>query len=172
MTTLFRARADLLKEVRDDLQRPHPIAAERVGFLLCRAGRLDADGLVIAAASYHRVEDGDYLDDPRVGAMMGPAAIRKALQRAYNGGAQDIGLFHIHMHHHSGMPGFSRVDLTEYMKFVPDFFNAVPAMPHGAIVLSLDHAIGLCWRTRDSGPARIDRFASIGAPSRYWEVRA
>lgn len=172
MTTLFRASADFLKEVRDHLHRPHPFAAERVGFLLCRAGRLSDDGLAILAAGYHRVEDSDYLDDPRVGAMMGPAAIRKALQRAYNGGAQDIGLFHVHMHHHSGMPGFSRVDLAEYMKFVPDFFNAVPAMPHGAIVLSLDYAIGLCWRTRDSGPVRIDRFASIGAPLRYWGVRA
>jgi hypothetical protein len=172
MTTLFRARADLLKEIRDDLQRPHPFAAERVGFLLCRAGRLDDDGLLILAASYHRVEDGDYLDDPRVGAMMGPAAIRKALQRAYNGGAQDIGLFHIHLHHHSGMPDFSRVDLTEYMKFVPDFFNAVPAMPHGAIVLSIDLGIGLFWRSRDDRPVCIDRFTSIGAPLGYWEARA
>jgi hypothetical protein len=164
MTTLFRAHTDLLREVRDDLCRPHPFAAERVGFLLCRAGRLKDNGLVILAGGYHLVEDDDYLDDPRVGAMMGPAAIRKAMQRAYNGGAQDIGLFHVHMHDHAGMPGFSRVDLTEYNKFVPDFFNAVPAMPHGAIVLSLDRAIGLCWRTRDAQPERIDRFASIGAP--------
>ena len=172
MTTLFRARADLLDRVRDDLQRPHPFAAERVGFLLCRAGRLNDDGLVVLAADYHCVDDGDYLDDPRVGAMMGPAAIRKALQRSYNGGAQDIGLFHVHMHHHSGMPGFSRVDLTEYRKFIPDFFNAVPAMPHGAIVLSFDCAIGLCWRTPDGGPTRIGRCTSVGAPLRYWEARA
>jgi hypothetical protein len=126
-------------------------------------------GLVILAAGYHAVEDDDYLDDPRVGAMMGPAAIRKALQRAYNGGAQDIGLFHVHMHEHSGMPGFSRVDLTEYMKFVPDFFNAVPAMPHGAIVLSHDRAIGLCWRTQDAQPVQINQFTGVGAPLSSWK---
>jgi hypothetical protein len=171
MTVLFRARDDLFKAVRHDLHRRHPFAAERVGFLLCRAGSLTGDGLVILAGGYHSVEDDDYLDDPKVGAMMGPAAIRKGMQRAYNGGAQDIGLFHVHMHEHRGVPGFSRVDLTESMKFVPDFFNAVPAMPHGAIVLSLDRAVGLCWRKRGNSPVAIDRFASVGAPLRLWECR-
>ncbi len=169
MMTLFRIRSDLLQEARSDLHRPHPFAAERVGFFLCRAGRLSGDDLIILAASYHAVEDGDYLDDPRVGAMMGSSAIRKAMQHAYNGGAQDIGLFHVHMHDHRGLPGFSRVDVTESMKFVPDFFNAVPAMPHGAVVLSHDRAVGLCWRKRAEKPMPIDRFASIGAPFRSWK---
>lgn len=171
MSIIFRARNDLLKAVRDDLHRPHPFAAERVGFFLCRAGRLNEDGTAILAAQYHVVEDGDYLDDNRVGAMMGPAAIRKAMQRAYNNGARDIGLFHVHMHEHGGMPGFSHVDVSEYRKFVPDFFNAVPAMPHGAVVLSHDRAIGLCWPAKDSAPALIGRFASVGAPLLMWEVR-
>ncbi len=168
MKTYFRARRDLLESVRADLHRPHPVAAERVGFLLCRAGQLDDDGLVILGAGYHAVDDGDYLRDDTVGAMMGPAAIRKAMQRAYNGGGQDICLFHVHMHAHRGRPGFSNIDLTEYAKFVPDFFNAVPSMPQGAIVLSLDQAIGLCWPERDRGPVPVDHFASVGAPLRFW----
>jgi hypothetical protein len=73
------------------------------------------------------------------------------------------------MHEHSGMPGFSRVDLTEYMKFVPDFFNAVPAMPHGAIVLSHDRAIGLCWRTQGAQPVQISQFTGVGAPLSLWK---
>jgi hypothetical protein len=168
MTVIFRARDDLLADVRRDLQRPHPFAAERVGFLLCRAGGLAGGGVVVLAADYRAVEDDDYVDDRRVGAMMGPGAIRKAMQRAYNGGAQDVSLFHIHMHEHRGVPGFSRVDLTEAVKFVPDFFNAVPAMPHGAIVLSLDRAAGLCWPKRGAGPEPIGRFASVGAPLCVW----
>lgn len=168
MTIVFRARVDLLADVRRDLHRPHRFAAERVGFLLCRAGGLAGDGLVILGAGYHVVEDDDYVDDPRVGAMMGPGAIRKAMQRAYNGGAQDVSLFHVHMHEHRGVPGFSRVDLTESAKFVPDFFNAVPAMPHGAIVLSFDRAVGLCWPKRGTSPVPIHRFASVGAPLLAW----
>ena len=88
------------------MDRPHPFAAERVGFLACRAGRLDGGGIVILAADYDPVADEDYVDDLRVGAMMGPAAIRKALQRAYNDGRGDLSLFHVHMHEHSGLPGF------------------------------------------------------------------
>jgi hypothetical protein len=93
------------------------------------------------------------------------------MQRAYDGGVQDIGLFHVHMHEHRGLPAFSRVDLTESMKFVPDFFTAAPAMPHGAIVLSLDRAIGLCWRKREEKPTPIDRFTSVGAPLFVWRGR-
>jgi hypothetical protein len=171
MTTIFRARGDLLDVVRGDLERPHRFAAERVGFLLCRAGHLSDDGLVILAEAYHPVEDDDYLPDASVGAMMGPAAIRKAMQRAYAGGAGDISLFHVHMHGHHGLPGFSRVDVDESKKFVPDFFNVAPLMPHGTIVLSHDLAIGLCWRGQTQVPTLIDRFTRIGAPMHMWEVK-
>lgn len=168
MKVVFRIRSDLLDRVRNDLDRPHAFAAERVGFLACQAGRLNDGGLVLLAAGYDPVDDGDYLDDPRVGAMMGPAAIRKALQRAYNGGAGNLSVFHVHMHHHTGMPGFSRVDLTESRRFMPDFFNAAPAMPHGAVVLSRDRAVGLCWTAKDAASRRIDRFAVVGAPLTLW----
>jgi len=168
MTTVFRMRSDMLNIVRDDLERRHPFAAERVGFFLCRAGRLNDDGLVILAGAYHPVEDDDYLPDDTVGAMMGPGAIRKAMQRAYAAGAGDVSLFHVHMHGHSGLPEFSRVDVDESKKFVPDFFNVAPLMPHGIIVLSHDRAVGLCWRGQSQEPTLIGRFAQVGAPMRIW----
>jgi hypothetical protein len=165
---IFRVRSDFLAAVREDLQRPHPFAAERVGFLVCRAGRLAGGGLVLLAVGYDPVADENYLDDPSVGAMMGSAAIRTALQRAYNAGAEDLGIFHVHMHAHRGRTGFSNVDDRESRKFVPDFFNVAPAMPHGAVVLSLDQAVGLCWPAPGAPPVPIDRFASVGAPLTTW----
>lgn len=168
---IFRARSDLLASVRQDLHRPHRFAAERVGFLICRAGRLGARGLVVLAVGYDPIADEDYLDDPSVGAMMGPAAIRGAMQRAYNGGAADLAIFHIHMHGHYGQTGFSKIDDLESRKFVPDFFNVAPAMPHGAIVLSLDQAVGRCWSEPGAEAVPIDRFASVGAPLITWGMR-
>lgn len=100
MTIIFRARSDLLNAVRGDLHRLHPFAAERVGWLVCRAGRLVDGGLVILASGYDAIADEDYVDDPSVGAMMGPTAIRKAL-------------VHVHMHGHRGRTGFSEVDDRE-----------------------------------------------------------
>jgi hypothetical protein len=164
MTIIFRMRSDFLAGMRRDLRRPHRFAAERVGFMVCRAGRLTDGGLVILAAAYDPVSDEDYVDDPSVGAMMGPAAIRKALERAYNGGAEDLSIFHVHMHAHHGRTGFSKIDDRESRKFVADFFNVAPAMPHGAIVLSLDQAVGLCWPSPGETPVPIDRFSSVGAP--------
>ncbi len=172
MSVIFRARANLLQAVRLDLERRHPFAAERVGFLVCRAGQLSDDGLVILAAGYDRVADEDYLENHTVGAMMGPAAIRKALQRAYNDGLADFSIFHVHMHGHCGLPGFSSVDSAESRKFVPDFFNAAPAMPHGAIVLSRDLAVGLCWREGLAEPIPIERFTSLGTTLRMWGRRS
>jgi hypothetical protein len=168
MTVIWRVRRDLIDEVRRDLKRPHPFAAERVGFLSCRAGRLADNGLVVVAANYRPIDDADYVDDPAVGAMMGPAAIRKAMQTAYNAGAGDISMFHVHIHDHGGMPSFSRVDLMENAKFVPDFFNVAPRMPHGAIVLSHDRAAGMCWGEAGLYPVHIDRFGVVDAPLQTW----
>lgn len=173
MSIIFRARADLLRRIRMDLLRPHAFAHERVGFIVCRPGSLTDDGLVIIAADYVPVADEDYVDMPRlgdlkVGATMGPAAMRKALQLAYNQGGCDLSMFHVHMHNHAGMPGFGRVDDLESRRFVPDFFNIAPSVPHGALVLSQDMAFGMCWTKPGTEPVRIDRFAVTGAPFRFW----
>lgn len=167
MNVIFRAKNELFAHVRSDLKRRHAFAAERVGFLACQATRIDG-GLLILAASYDPVSDDDYLNDPRAAAMMGPSAIRKAMQKAYNGGAQNVSIFHIHMHEHRGLPGFSSIDLAESRKFVPDFFNVAPLMPHGAIVLSYDKAAGACWLAQDHEPVAIKHFEMVGAPMKSW----
>src|ERR1039457_4241238 len=93
MNTIFKITQRLRADILADLSRPHGCAAERVGFISCRVGPLSGGGTVILAQGFHTVADADYLDDPHVGAMMGPAAIRKALQLAYN---QPFSMFHVH----------------------------------------------------------------------------
>jgi hypothetical protein len=137
---IFRATAQFLHAVRADLARPHDFAAERVGFMSIRAAIAD-DNLILFAEGYHAVADEDYIVDPTVGAMMGQEAIRKALEISL---LQPVGMFHVHMHDHVGRPRFSPIDLSEQLKFVPDFFN-VRRVPHGAIVLSHDKAAGSVW---------------------------
>jgi hypothetical protein len=51
----------------------------------------------------------------------------------------------VHMHEHKGQPGFSSTDRREQLKYVPDFFKVRRQLPHGAIVLSHDRAIGRAW---------------------------
>jgi hypothetical protein len=159
MRIQFKATKGLADLVRQDLVRPHPFAAERVGFLSMRAAAAGRS-LVLFAEEYHPISDDDYVDDPTVGAMMGQEAIRKALNIAL---LNPVGMFHIHMHEHAGRPGFSRTDLREQPKFVPDFFKVRRSMPHGAIVLSHDRAIGRAWLNADTVIA-IDEFNFIGSP--------
>src|SRR5437867_11322956 len=105
MTIKFKMTGRLYRAMQHDLVRPHPFAAERVGFISCRVGALLPEGLIILAHEYHPVNDADYLNDEAVGAMMGPAAIRKALQFAYN---NPVSMFHVHMHDHACRPACGR----------------------------------------------------------------
>lgn len=161
MRVVFKIVDRVLKRVRHDLARPHEFAAERVGFFVCGAARLAPEGVVILAHDYRPVEDEHYLHDPSVGAMMGPTAIRKALEFALNNRA---GMFHVHMHDHLGRPGFSRTDARESAKFVPDFWNVRPEMPHGALVASKDSMYGLCWYPGIPAPVEVNEFVIVGSP--------
>lgn len=153
----FRATGAFLSRVRDDLERPHAFAYERVGFIAARAAG-GAEGLVLIAEGYFPVADQDYLRDPNIGALIGPEALRKALELALLKG---VGVFHVHMHGLSPRLWFSAVDLSEQAKFVPDFFTVCPQMPHGAIVLNAKTAAGRVWLAADH-VVKIDEFESVG----------
>jgi hypothetical protein len=156
---LFKITSSLLELIRADVLRPHAFALERVGFLACRPARLKPSGLIILACDYLPVADSDYVEDATVGAMMGSAAIRKALQFAYN---NDVGMFHVHMHGHSGSPRPSSTDFDETAKFVPDFWHVKPKMPHGAFILSRDSISGRCWYPGCTKPIPISKLAVVG----------
>jgi hypothetical protein len=163
MKILFKITAGLLSELKARLTQPHPFASERVGFLLCRGALIEGGGLVILAHSQHDVSDADYIDDQTVGAMVGPAAIRKALQVAYN---REASMFHVHLHAHHGRPSFSRTDEWETARFVPDFWNVQPDLSHGAIVFSEDGAYGKCWIPGRAEAVDISHFTVVGIPTR------
>jgi hypothetical protein len=166
MKVRFKITSVLLRTIRIDLRRPHPFARERIGFISAGLSAV-GDGLLTLAREYRPVRDDDYLRDPSVGAMMGPEAIRNALQWAMQDG---VALFHVHTHGGRGIPGFSRIDLQESAKFVPDFFKVAPQCVHGAIVLSDTAAHGQVWFGRSQPHHFIAHFTEIGVPLRKWSA--
>jgi hypothetical protein len=164
MNLHFKIASDLLATMRLDLRRPHPFAHERVGFLSAGLSAVGDDVLILARA-YCPVSDQDYLPDASVGAMMGPEAIRKALEIALRTGAA---LFHVHTHGGRGLPEFSGIDLRENPKFVPDFCKVAPQSVHGAVVLSDTAARGQVWIGRTRAHKFIERFTEVGAPLHSW----
>ncbi len=164
MTVTLKITSRLLAEIRHDLARPHPFASERVGFISASISSAD-DQLWILARTYRPVVDEDYLRDPSVGAMMGPEAIRKAMQWALT---ERVALFHVHTHGGRGRPGFSGIDIREQAKFVPTFFQTARKCPHGALVLSNDMASGNIWLDPGKPGEPIHCFMEVGVPLSRW----
>jgi hypothetical protein len=163
MNIVMRIPKKLMEEIRQDLMRSHAFAAERVGFISCHKAILP-DGILVLADGYYPVAENDYLQNQRVGAMIGADAIRKAMQKAYS---EQCGMFHVHMHHHRGRPSFSSIDRKCNNTLIPDFFNASHNMPHGAVVLSLDGAHGQCWSSKNNASTIIKEISVIGVPTTF-----
>ncbi|MGH8291256.1 MAG: hypothetical protein ACREV7_20030 [Steroidobacteraceae bacterium] len=157
MKILFRATGDFMACVRRDLERPHPFAHERVGFIAVRA-TAGHGHLVLLAERYHPVADEEYVEDDTVGALIGQEALRKALEIAL---LQSVGILHVHAHFFHGRLWFSRTDLREQMRFVPDFFSVRENMPHGALVVNHTSAAGRVWLSR-TAVQTIDEFDTVG----------
>ncbi len=167
MNIHFKITGEVLKSVIADLSRPHPFAGERAGFIGCKASR-SREGVLILAHRYLPLQDDWYTDDERYGCFFNADAMRAAMQFALTA---DASMFHVHMHEHLGTPWFSRTDLRESSKFVPDFWNIRPNLPHGTLVLSEDSAAGLCWYPGEGKPTRISRITAVGFPMRFLERR-
>ncbi len=165
MNIRLRLPQTLLSEIHTDLSRPHPRAAERVGFLTCGSTNVDGRDLLLLAQAWHVIDDSNYLDDPSVGACIGPVAFRRILQNVYR---QPASIIHVHRHEHAGRPQFSRTDVRSMHEFVPSFFNACPTRPHGALVLSHDRANGMIWVRADSAGQPIEIYELVGMPLQRW----
>lgn len=167
MNVDLKINGALLDGTRADLDRRHAFAHERVGFLTAGAAWTRA-GLLLTVRGYRPVADEDYEYAPRVGAKIGSAAMRKAVQWAFRPPST---LLHVHTHKGSGRPQFSGVDLESARAFVPGFFGPTPRMPHGLLVLSDNSVAGLLWLGEDRPPVEIDTFTRIDAPLRRdWEA--
>jgi hypothetical protein len=159
MKIAFKLRADLLDAIRADLRRPHPFAAERVGFIIARPTR-SKFGVILLASRYVPVPDDGYAENYSAAAVMNEKTIFGAMQLGY---AENVSVIHVHLHDHAGPPGFSGIDRRESARFVPAFLGARPEYPHAAVVLSADSLVGLCWIRGYKKPRPISQFVVVGS---------
>lgn len=163
MNVHFKITRGLLQGISADLLRPHPYAAERVGFLFARRGTIDENNLLILASDYLCLPDHLYIDDPSVGARINSEAIRNVFQKVMDTGMSAI---HVHSHDFSDHPGFSRTDEKSLSRLIPALHNVNPTIPHGAIVLGRTGIAGTLWLSQNHRKA-ISQVSVIGYPCQF-----
>lgn len=171
MTTSVHIRLarSLYEQVKTDLRRPHPFAAERVGYLFTRTGTGPEGITLLFPVEYLALPDDLYVEvaDPQVGAAISGAAIRSAMQRVLD---TDMGALHVHLHAHPGSPLFSRIDWRDLPGMAQSLHNANPYRIHGALLLSTDAITGAVWLSGPLGSAPVvPRVSLVGYPLRIVE---
>lgn len=161
MTWTLRLAKSLDEQMHADLHRPHTFAAERVGVLYTRTSLASGTTLILAA-EYRPLDDGDYVDDPTVGAHIGSSGIRKIMQAILDEG---YGALHVHSHGGLGRPRFSGVDLRELPGLIRSFRAVNRDMPHGALLLSADQCNALVWLPGEAGPSLGGSITIVGFPT-------
>lgn len=169
MKVLIKLTGTLHANIMRDLTRPHPFAAERVGFVFGRGAALADQGRLILLTRYHSIPDDQYVEDHTVGARIGSAALTWAMQAAYHGRPAREGIFHIHLHGHRGETGMSATDRREIPRLIPGFQSVGHNASHGIIILSADHGSGWVWPQVGTESVHADRVNVIGAPVGVFE---
>lgn len=159
-----RLSRTLVEAMKADLRRPHAFAAERVGFLSVATGRSDGGELLVLGLEYQPVNEDDYIEDATVGVKIGVGAIRAAVDRVR---ISRRGLFHVHLHEHRGVPGFSSTDRREQPRLVESFRHVEGRVPHGMLVLSEDSATAWVWLPGERSPVRPISITIVGYPMTF-----
>jgi hypothetical protein len=139
MNIEMKLTSTLYQSILADLRRPHPFAFERVGFCSVRQS-LTENGVLLLAERYLPVADDHYIYDSTVGAKIGEPALTKAMHLAYYGRDIGTGVFHIHLHDHTGPTGMSQEDLSSIPNVIDGLRQVNAKAPHGLIIFSEDHA--------------------------------
>lgn len=161
----------LLKQITEDLHRPHPFAAERVGFVFGKLGSLGNGDQAVLLTRYMSLPDDHYERNDKVGAFIGEKAMAEAMNQVFQSRNEREGIFHIHLHEHRGPTGVSEVDQQDVPRMIPNFANVSRNAAHGFIILSEDH--GLAWvRTPDNRTlVEVPRIVVSGAPLAIYQAR-
>jgi hypothetical protein len=161
MSIKLRMPRNLLQDVRADLSRPHPFAAERIGFLYGRLASAGADSPLVLMTGYEPVADERYINDPWSGARIDSQAIRGAMQGVLDRGQ---GGFHVHMHHWPGRPVLSRMDAEEIPPVVTGLRRVGLVHAHGIVLLHQEECAAWVWLPGNDNAIEAESVSVVGFP--------
>lgn len=156
---MIKLPRSLHRQIMADLQRRHPFAGERIGFLLCRHLSVGSKK-VFLGFDYRPVRDSDYIMDETVGARVNGNAIRMAMGLAIEHGCS---VFHVHTHGSLSVPMPSGTDRAECPGIARSIHNAFPHAPHGWLILGQEGVFAEI-HAADSTLSRFGGMCLVGLP--------
>ena len=153
----------LFNYMESDLSREHDFAYERVGFLFVNTGHTQNNTLLLAS-DYVPVADDNYIRDSEVGAKINSSAISEVMQKILDTGH---GALHVHIHHLSGIPQFSKIDNKNLSLLIPSFKSVGRGTINGALLLQNDSFNSLIWLPGQESPTKLNELTIIGYPLEF-----
>lgn len=150
--------------IKKDLDRSHPFAFERVGFLSTKMTRADEDFVVVTATGYTPIEDDDYIDDEEVGAKINEHSIHQAMRKILS---SQHGCLHVHLHKHKGPTHPSFTDLSSLPQVAKAFHNANPETACGYLILSEDSFFCNMSVTSEFKLSPVSQVSVVGSPMAF-----
>lgn len=139
-----------------DLNRPHPLAWERVGYILCNYR--DQERTRLIAYDYIPLSDDLYIDDSSCGARFSGEAIRLGMSLALD---RNCCVLHVHTHEFGVYPSIT--DMEELPGVAQSIRNVCPGNPHGWLILSDTKAYGEIIQS-DGGILKLKDLTVVGLP--------
>ena len=164
MKVVLRIPEAFYVQAMSDLERPHPFAAERIGFFSTSIMQSGKGRNSVVVRGYTSLSDDRYIDDHQSGARIDRIAIRESLQRILD---ENSGQLHVHIHSHRGPPEPSSMDQRELPRLAKSFVAADCAQAHGGLILSQDSAHACLWLPGSRRPIVADSVVVIGAPIKF-----
>jgi hypothetical protein len=157
----IRIPQKLYDNIYADLLRQHKFASERVGFTFSKTKILDNGEIIICMNEYTPIGEGNYINNPSVGAMFDSLSITDAI--GY-GRKNRKGVFHTHLHELStGNPEFSSTDLEHLPPIVESANRIAKGQIHGLLLLSQSTLNALVWIPEEDNYRKADQISIVGA---------
>lgn len=167
MKPLVKIPRPLLLRALADLERPHPFAAERLGFFSMRQS-LHPRRPFLLCYDYHTIPDNQYIRDFSCGARINGDAIVAAMNRARR---ENAGQLWVHTHGRIGQPSGSSTDEYEGPRIVQSLVNAQNKLFQGWAVVSEEGIAGQC-KALDGALHQLSELAVIGWPTVFPMIKS
>lgn len=148
MNSLVKIPKAIFDQAVHDIEKPHPIAYERIGYFLATANENSS----FLIKEWYSMPDEFYENSDSVGALINQQGMKFLMTLALK---HKLSIFQFHKHDFQEKPTLSHVDLKSLNEIVPALFRFGTKHGHGSILLGQDTFSITIWDSKDKYQTQI-----------------